>query len=81
MSTTAEIRDLALQLPPDERALLACDLLDSLKARDATKAVEAAWVEELEARAEAYAAGEAPADDWLVSLERAQRRLREGLSA
>ncbi|MDX1943783.1 MAG: addiction module protein [Pirellulaceae bacterium] len=79
-STTAEIRDLALQLPPDERALLACDLLDSLQSPSGAVAVELAWIDENEARADAYAAGEAPADDWIVSLERARQRLRQGTS-
>lgn len=55
MSAT-EIRDLALQLPPQQRASLARDLLASLE--EAGKPVEAEWAAEAESRAEAYAAGQ-----------------------
>ena len=76
-----EIRELALQLPLQERARLAHDLLISLEeATEPPKDVEAAWLEEIEARAEAYEAGTAKAEDWEVSLDRVRKRLREGRS-
>ena len=43
--------------------------------------LEEAWLEEIEARAEALDRGEATADDWQTSLERVRRQLREGRSA
>jgi putative addiction module component (TIGR02574 family) len=78
--STLEIRDLALRLPPEDRALIARDLLASLHDEEPAEEVEAAWVEEIEARAEAYEAGLLPAEDWEVSLERVRQRLREGRS-
>jgi len=76
--STFEIRDLALKLPPEDRALIARDLLASLHEGEPAADVEAAWIEEIEARAEAYEAGLAPAEDWEVSLARARQEFREG---
>jgi putative addiction module component (TIGR02574 family) len=78
--STVEIRDLALQLPPADRAMLARDLLASLPEAEPADDVEAAWIEEIEARAEAYDAGLASAEDWEVSLERVRERLRKSRS-
>jgi len=78
--STLEIRDLALQLPPADRALIARDLLASLHEAEPAEEVEAAWADEIEARAEAYEAGLAPAEDWETSLERVRQRLRKGWS-
>ena len=72
--STLEIRDLGLQLPPADRALIARDLLASLDEAEPAEEVEAAWIEEIEARAEAYEAGTARAEDWEVSLERVRER-------
>ena len=66
-----------MQLSAVERALLARDLLESLEADEAPDVVEAAWADEIEARAEAYERGQMPADDWQISLERARQRLLE----
>lgn len=52
----------ALRLPPGERALLADALLGSLD-NDETRAIEAEWVAEAEARLDAYAKGELDASD------------------
>ncbi len=78
--STPEIRDLALKLPPEDRALIARDLLASLHKAEPIEEVEAAWIEEIEARAEAYEAGLIQAEDWQTSLERVRQRLREGRS-
>ena len=76
--STDEIRDLALKLPPADRALIARDLLASLDEDEPTEEVEAVWLEEIEARAEAYEAGEIQAEDWEVSLAKARQEFREG---
>src|SRR4029079_19197045 len=76
--STLEIRDLALQLPPADRALIARDLLASLHDEEPAEEVEAAWVEDIEARTEAYEAGLLPAEDWEVSLAKARQEFREG---
>ena len=77
MTITEQVRDQALRLPAEDRASLARDLLESLEPQEAPEVVEAAWLEEIEARAEAYSGGQLAADDWKSSLERAQQRLRE----
>ena len=74
MSAT-EIRDLALLLPPDQRASLARDLLSSLE--EAGENFEAEWTAEAESRVDAYAAGQIGADDWEASLVRARVRLEQ----
>jgi len=77
MSTTQQLRDQVLLLPPEDRALLAKDLLESLEPSESIDAVEAAWLDEMENRAEAYETGQMKAHDWQVSLERVRQRLRE----
>jgi putative addiction module component (TIGR02574 family) len=77
MTITEQVRDQALRLSIEDRALLARDLLESLEPHDAPEVVEAAWLEEIEGRAEAYEGGQMAADDWQASLERARQRLRE----
>ena len=77
MTTAEQVRDQALQLSAGERAWLARDLLESLDTGESPEVVEAAWVDEIEARAEAYENGDLKADDWQISLERARQRLRE----
>ena len=71
MSAT-EIRDLALKLPPEERASLAHELRASLG-----ESCEDQWLAEAESRAEAYAAGQIGAGDWEASLARARTRLKQ----
>jgi putative addiction module component (TIGR02574 family) len=77
MSIAEQIREQALRLSAEERAWIARDLLESLTPDEAEQDAELAWAEEIEARAEAYAAGELKADDWQSSVERNQHRLRE----
>ena len=74
MSAT-EIRDLALKLPLPQRASLARDLLSSLE--ESGENSESEWAAEVEARAEAYAAGQIGADDWEATLARARTRLEQ----
>jgi putative addiction module component (TIGR02574 family) len=72
-----QVRDQALQLSAGERASLARDLLESLETSETPEVVEAAWAQEIQARAESYERGQMAADDWQISLERARKRLRE----
>jgi len=76
--STAEIREVIFGLPLKERAKLARELIESLDPETPDPDVEDAWVEEMEARAEALERGEAKADDWKVSLERVREELRKG---
>jgi putative addiction module component (TIGR02574 family) len=60
----------ALALPPDQRAALAEQLLDSLAAKDQA-AIDAAWVEEAERRLQALDQGKVktiPGEEVLRSL-------------
>lgn len=78
--TINELRALALQLPAGDRAALAHDLLVSLDAQlesDDRRAepiawgspeIEAAWMEEIERRAEAVERGEVELIDFEESL-------------
>lgn len=62
---TRESRELlkqALELPLDERAELAAELLESLS--EAEEDVEAAWAEEISRRVAAARAGELESTDW-----------------
>jgi len=61
----------ALELPLDERAKMAADLLESL--HDAESEVDAAWAEEIRARASAVRAGELTGTDWRVVLNRIEK--------
>ena len=81
MPDLLQIYETVLQLPLLDRAQLACRLIDSLHPAADGVAADADWLEELEVRAAAYEAGEAPADDWRVSLERVRQRLRNGNAA
>lgn len=69
----ARIRDEALQLPTDERARLAADLLESLD--EAEEAVESAWAAEIEKRVTAIRAGELGSTDWRLVLEDVEREV------
>ena len=79
--STAELRQLALELPLEERASLARELIESLEPNALDADVESAWLNEIELRAEALDRGEATADDWKSSLDRVRRQLREGPSS
>jgi putative addiction module component (TIGR02574 family) len=67
---TPPTRDLlmqALELPLDERAKIAAELLDSLDA--AEERVEAAWAAEIQDRVAAARAGELESTDWQRVLQ------------
>ena len=63
----------AMRLPPKDRALLADALLVSLD-DDAVRAVEAAWIEEADARLDAYRRGEIEAKDGPTVLRELRTR-------
>ena len=67
------VRDLlneALELPLDERAKMAAELLESLD--DAEEDVQAAWAAEIEERVAAARAGEIESTDWRTVLARVE---------
>lgn len=71
---TRATRDLltqALELPLDERAEMAAELLESL--HDAEEDVEAAWAAEIQERVAAARAGELESTDWRTVLDRVQK--------
>ncbi|HYM62626.1 MAG TPA: addiction module protein [Thermoanaerobaculia bacterium] len=61
----------ALELPLDERARLAADLLESLD--DTQQGVQAAWAEEIQRRVAAVRAGELASTDWRTVLARVEK--------
>lgn len=62
-----------LELPLDERAKLAAEVLESLD--DAEEGVEAAWATEIAARVAAARAGELEGTDWRLVLDRVEREV------
>lgn len=71
---TRETQDLlskALELPPEERAKMAAELLDSLS--ETEDDVEAAWATEIQERIAAARAGELESTDWRIVLDRVER--------
>lgn len=73
---TREGRDVlteALELPLDERAKMAADLLESLHEAEAD--VEEAWRSEIQKRVAATRAGELASTDWRTVLERVEREV------
>lgn len=73
---TRAARDLlneALDLPVDDRAKLAADLLETLEDEEAD--VERAWAAEIEARVAAARAGELEATDWREVLARVEKEV------
>ena len=63
----------ALELPLDERAKFAAELLESLQ--DAEEQVETAWALEIERRVAAARAGELESTDWRTVLYRVEREV------
>jgi putative addiction module component (TIGR02574 family) len=61
----------ALELPLDDRAKMAAELLESLDAVEPE--VEAAWAAEIERRVAAARAGELESTDWRVVLTRVEK--------
>ena len=70
---TRELLSEALELPLDERAKIAAELLDSLE--EAEVDVEEAWAREIERRVAAARAGELASTDWRTVLERVEREV------
>lgn len=71
-----ETRDLlneALELPLDERARIAAELLESLQEAEAE--VEEAWATEIRKRVAAARAGELASTDWRTVLDRVEREV------
>ena len=78
MSTTKDVRALALELPLPERAELARDLLASLdEPFDDPAKVEAAWLAEVERRLKEVDDGKATLVEWDEVRAEVLSRLRE----
>ncbi len=74
MPNREEIEQLALALPPDDRAYLAEVLEQSLEPGNfASAEIAAAWSEEIERRAKAYERGEMPVEDWRTTMTRIRK--------
>jgi len=67
---TRDLLNAALQLPVDERAKFAAELLDSL--RETEEEVETAWAAEIRERVDAARAGELESTDWQTVLRRVE---------
>ena len=63
----------ALELPLDERAKIAAELLESLE--EAETEVEEAWASEIQKRVAAARAGDLASTDWRTVLERVEREV------
>lgn len=70
---TRELLAEALELPLDERAKMAAELLESLEEAEAD--VEEAWAREIEKRVAAARSGELASTDWRTVLERVEREV------
>lgn len=73
---TRQGRDLlteALELPLEERAKMAAELLESLQEAEAE--VEEAWATEIQKRVAAARAGELASTDWKTVLDRVEREV------
>jgi putative addiction module component (TIGR02574 family) len=71
-----ETRDLlteALELPLDERAKMAAELLESLDAAEVE--VEESWAREIERRVATVRASELASTDWRAVLDRVEREV------
>ena len=63
----------ALELPPEERARFAAELLESLDY--AKEDVEAAWASEIQRRVAQVRAGELESTDWRTVLDRVEKEV------
>lgn len=70
---TRELLAEALELPLDERAKMAAELLESLDAAETD--IETAWASEIERRVAAARAGELESTDWRTVLDRVEREV------
>ena len=71
--TTRELLDEVLELPLDERARVAAELLESLDGSESD--VEKAWAAEIQNRVAAARAGELESTDWRLVLERVEQEV------
>ncbi|MEA2338535.1 MAG: putative addiction module component [Thermoanaerobaculia bacterium] len=71
MAGANELLKQALELPLDERAKMAADLLDSLGEAEAD--VEIAWADEIRKRVAAAREGEIESTDWRTVFDRVER--------
>ena len=72
-ATTRDLLEQVLELPLDERAKLAAELLESLQ--DTEEDVEAAWAAEIRDRVAAARAGDLESTDWQTGLRRVERNV------
>jgi putative addiction module component (TIGR02574 family) len=72
-STTHDLLRQALELPLDERARMAADLIDSLS--DSEEDVESAWAAEISSRVASARAGEIESTDWRDVLDRVEKKV------
>jgi hypothetical protein len=70
---TRELLTQALELPLEERAKLAAELLESL--HDSESEVERAWADEIRDRVAAARAGELESTDWREVLDRVEKEV------
>ena len=68
-----ELLKQALELPLDERAKMAAELLESLT--EAEEEVEAAWASEIQNRVAAARTGELESTDWRAVLDRVEKEV------
>jgi len=73
MPQANELLKQVLELPLDERAKMAAELLESLS--DAEEGVEEAWVDEIRSRVAAVRAGELESTDWRLVLDEVEREV------
>jgi putative addiction module component (TIGR02574 family) len=69
---TRDVLKSALDLPLDERALLAAELLASIDGEDDAANVEAAWIKEIERRARRVRNGESVGVPWSTVEQQAR---------
>jgi putative addiction module component (TIGR02574 family) len=73
MPQANELLKQVLELPLDERAKMAAELLESLS--DAEEGVEEAWADEIRSRVAAVRAGELESTDWRLVLDEVEREV------
>jgi putative addiction module component (TIGR02574 family) len=73
MPQANELLKQVLELPLDERAKMAAELLESLS--DAEEGVDEAWASEIRSRVAAVRAGEFESTDWRLVLDQVEREV------
>ena len=80
MAIKQELVSTALDLPADDRAELARQLILSLEPLEVDADADAAWEVEIESRLQAIDRGEIASVDWRKSIERARASLSKPTS-